>query len=61
MVITALLLMLAGYLVMSWVLFFFPSLLHKPHKYPRASFFLEALYGGKILRVAHRGGSRIGV
>ena len=53
-----LILMLAGYLAFSWLLFFFPTLLHKPHLHPRVPSFIAAILGRKVLRIAHRGGSR---
>lgn len=58
MILIPLMLMLGGYLIMSWVLFFFPTLLHKPHRYPKALIFMEALFGKRVLKIAHRGGPR---
>lgn len=59
MILIPLLLMVAGYLIMSWVLFLFPTLLHKPHRHPKVLLFMEALFGRRVLKIAHRGGPRI--
>lgn len=59
MIIIPILLIAAAYLGVSILLFFFPTLLHSPHRYFKASLFEEAVYGGKIIKIAHRGGARI--
>jgi hypothetical protein len=58
MILVPLLLMFGGYLAFSIILFFFPTILHKRMKF-KLECIEEALAGQRILRVAHRGGSRL--
>jgi hypothetical protein len=59
MIIIPIFLIVGGYVIVSVVLLFFPTLLHKPHQFPKAPQLEEAVYGSKILKIAHRGGARI--
>jgi hypothetical protein len=58
MIFVPLMIMLAAYLLNSWLLFFFPTLLHRRRKYPKNPLFEEALEGKRVLKIAHRGGPR---
>ena len=51
-------LMLAGYLAFSWILFFFPTLIHVRRKHIKLPIIEEAIEGKKMLNIAHRGGPR---
>ena len=50
---------LCPYLVVSIFFFLFPKILHAQHRLPQI--FQDVLDGKKMLRVAHRGGSRINI
>lgn len=51
-------LMLAAYLLNSWLLFFFPNLIHVRKRYPKNTLLQEAVDGKRVLKIAHRGGPR---
>jgi len=58
MIFIPLMLMLAAYLLNSWLLFFFPNLIHVRKRYPKNTLLQEAVDGKRVLKIAHRGGPR---
>lgn len=55
---TMLLAAAVGYVGISTLLFFFPTLLHRKRSYQHP-LFNEALEGKRVMKIAHRGGSRM--